>query len=225
MEGFEKTMRFSLLLFLGSINLTFTQAQLNFSLAMDSSVSVPIRLSPEDSISVLRFYISDIRVVDGRKTVWKSEKQHYLIDFNRGQQQNNNVHGQKGGGLKDGVLKFVLGVDDNTSAKGIGEGPLDPIQGMYWTWQSGYINFKFEGVSSQSPSRKSRFQMHLGGFQKPFRSAQSVELQISETNTKVVFNLKKFMSEINLKEEHTIMSPSEKAVSLMQVAKSCFYVQ
>ena len=225
MQGFEKTMRFSLLLFLGFMNLTCAQAQLNFSLAPDTSISLPLRLNPEDSISALRFYISDIRVEDGRKTVWRAEKQHYLIDFNKKEVQNNHVNGIDGGGLKEGTLKFVLGVDVKTAVQGVGEGPLDPIHGMYWTWQSGYINFKLEGVSKHSPARKNSFQLHLGGFQKPYITTQDVEFKVRKPQVNIVFDLKKFMSDISISEEHTIMSPSQKAVSLMRRAKSCFYVQ
>ena len=218
-------MREALLVLFGAMSITFTRAQLNFSLASDSSVSVPLRLNSQDSISALRFYISNVRIAHGSKIVWRAEKEHYLIDFNQDHLQSNNISGQEGGDLKEGVLKFVLGVDDNTSAQGIGEGPLDPIRGMYWTWQSGYINFKLEGVSNQCRTRKNKFQLHLGGFQKPYRTAQNIELKISGEEKTVVFNLKKLMSTINLKEDHTVMSPSEKAVSFMQNAKSCFYAQ
>ena len=218
-------MRTSLLVLFGATTLTFTRAQLNFSLSTDSSVSVPLRLDSQDSISALRFYISNVRIEHERKIVWSAEQEHYLIDFNQDHLQSNNISGQEGSDLKEGVLKFVLGVDDNTSAQGIGEGPLDPIRGMYWTWQSGYINFKLEGVSNQCRTRKNKFQLHLGGFQKPYRTAQNIELKISGEQKTVVFNLKKLMSTINLKEDHTIMSPNEKAVFFMESAKSCFYVQ
>jgi hypothetical protein len=96
---------------------------------------------------------------------------------------------------------------------------------MYWTWQSGYINFKLEGVSNQCPTRENKFQLHVGGFQKPYRTTQDIELKISGKEKTVFFNLKKLISIINLKEDHTVMSPGEKAVYFMQNAKSCFYAQ
>ena len=218
-------MRAILLVLFGAVSITFTRAQLNFCLATDCSVSVPMRLNSEDSVSTLRFYISNVRITHRGKIVWRAEKEHYLIDFNQDQLENNNVIGYEGSGLKEGVLKFILGVDDNTSTQGIGEGPLDPIKGMYWTWQSGYINFKLEGVSNQCPTRKNKFQLHLGGFKKPYRTAHNIELKISGEEKAVFFNLKKLMSTINLKEDHTIMSPNEKAVFFMESAKSCFYAQ
>ena len=218
-------MRAILLVLFGAVSITFTRAQLNFCLATDCSVSVPMRLNSEDSVSTLRFYISNVRIMHGGKIVWRAEKEHYLIDFNQDQLENNNVIGYEGSGLKEGVLKFILGVDDNTSTKGIGEGPLDPIRGMYWTWQSGYINFKLEGASNQCPTKKNKFQLHLGGFQEPYRTTQNIELKISGEEEAVVFNLKKLMTTINLKEDHTVMSPGEKAVYLMQNAKSCFYAK
>jgi hypothetical protein len=213
---------FFLLVFM---NISFTSAQLKFALAHDSLRYMPIRINQEDSVSLLRFYISNIHIEQGRKIIWEAHKKHYLIDFTQNRLATNIVSGTGLENIKKGRLKFTLGVDHKTASQGIGEGPLDPIQGMYWTWQSGYINFKLEGVSSKCPSRKNRFQLHLGGFQKPFRSAQIIELQITGTRANVVFNIHKFLAEINLREAHSIMSPGEKAVSLMEHAKRCFYVQ
>ncbi|MEY4540338.1 MAG: hypothetical protein RLZZ306_2095, partial [Bacteroidota bacterium] len=39
--------------------------------------------------------------------------------------------------------------------------------GMYWSWNSGYIFMKLEGISSVVPTRpngKKAFQLHVGGF-------------------------------------------------------------
>ena len=124
-------------------------------------------------------------------------------------------------------IEFTLGVDTKTSAGGIGEGVLDPVNGMYWTWQSGYINFKMEGFSDKSPARKNKFQLHLGGFKKPYVSVQTVALSIKQftADQSVYFDLKKFMNGVNLQKQHTIMSPSKEAVVLTKLAKSCFYVK
>ena len=59
----------------------------------------------------------------------------------------------------------------------------------------------------------------------PFITSQDVEFKVRKPQVNIVFDLKKFMSDISISEEHTIMSPSQKAVSLMRRAKSCFYVQ
>ena len=38
-------------------------------------------------------------------------------------------------------VEFNIGIDSSTSAAGVLTGDLDPRKGMYWAWQSGYINF------------------------------------------------------------------------------------
>ena len=55
-------------------------------------------------------------------------------------------------------LKFQLGIDSLTNVSGAMGGDLDPTKGMYWTWQSGYINMKIEGKSNSCKTRKNQFQ-------------------------------------------------------------------
>ncbi len=50
-------------------------------------------------------------------------------------------------------------------------GALDPSgnmeDGMYWGWNSGYIFFKMEGISSAAPvdpSGQNKYRFHIGGF-------------------------------------------------------------
>jgi hypothetical protein len=50
-------------------------------------------------------------------------------------------------------ITFSAGIDSLTSTAGIQKGVIDPINGMYWAWQSGYVNFKIEGKSSSCPTR------------------------------------------------------------------------
>jgi len=62
-------------------------------------------------------------------------------------------------------VEVIVGVDSLTNSEGAKGGDLDPIHGMYWTWNSGYIHVKLEGTASWSQARKQRFMYHLGGYQ------------------------------------------------------------
>ena len=53
------------------MNISFTSAQLKFALAHDSLRYMPIRINQEDSVSLLRFYISNIHIEQGRKIIWE----------------------------------------------------------------------------------------------------------------------------------------------------------
>lgn len=70
-------------------------------------------------------------------------------------------------------LKFMIGVDSAKSVSPITErqGVLDPAagaNGMYWSWNAGYIFVKIEGTSPQAPldpgTGENTFQYHTGLF-------------------------------------------------------------
>ena len=98
-------------------------------------------------------------------------------------------------------LAFDIGIDSITNVSGAMGGDLDPTKGMYWTWQSGYINFKLEGTSPDCPARKNEFQFHLGGYAYPNASVQKIALTATgQGNINVQMNLDMFLAaEINPK--------------------------
>jgi hypothetical protein len=203
------------------------QVQLEFCPVYDSVIHPPFRINETDSLTKFKFYISQIKLIGNKKQAFRPEQEHFLIDFDRDATTSRLIRFDSISHENIQKIEFTLGVDTKTSAGGIGEGVLDPINGMYWTWQSGYINFKMEGVSDKSPARKNRFQLHLGGFKKPYVSAQTVAFSIKQftADQSVYFDLKKFMNGVNLKKQHTIMSPSKESIVLSRLAKSCFYVK
>jgi hypothetical protein len=123
-------------------------------------------------------------------------------------------------------LTFHLGIDSTMSTSGALGGALDPANGMYWAWQSGYINFKLEGVSARCPARNHRFQYHLGGYLVPNNALQEVSLNVPETNCiRLAVDAERFFDAVNIAEVHTIMSPGKKAVELSVITAQLFYVR
>jgi hypothetical protein len=82
---------------------------------------------------------------------------------------------------------------------------------MYWAWQSGYINFKFEGNS-----KNKSFQFHIGGYLSPYKTIKTLTFAVSKNREliELQIDLEKFFKYVNLKELNNIMSPGEKAVEL-----------
>ena len=60
-------------------------------------------------------------------------------------------------------FQIFFGVDSLLNYNGIHEGALDPINNMYWTWQTGYIYCKLEGYILNQTT-KQNFEYHIGGF-------------------------------------------------------------
>jgi hypothetical protein len=108
-------------------------------------------------------------------------------------------------------IRFNIGIDSLTNVSGVFEGDLDPANGMYWTWQSGYINFKLEGTSSLSSARKNKFYWHIGGYSTPFNTLRHVALK---TNGEVIIQLKKLFEKIDISAQNQVMSPNDNAVQI-----------
>lgn len=62
------------------------------------------------------------------------------------------------------ALSFLLGVDSTRNVSGAQTGALDPLNDMFWTWNSGYIMAKMEGASPQSTVVNNKVEYHIGGF-------------------------------------------------------------
>lgn len=74
-------------------------------------------------------------------------------------------------------LTFMVGVDSIHNTGGPLEGALDPLNGMYWTWATGFIFVKVEGSSPSSNQPKNMIEYHLGGFAHPRQNTRWVTLR------------------------------------------------
>lgn len=81
-------------------------------------------------------------------------------------------------------LIFDIGVDSILNTTGIQTGILDPALGMFWTWRTGYIMAKLHGVSPQAKTAGNRFSYEVGGFQSPFNSVRTIELELPTQHQK-----------------------------------------
>ena len=182
---------------------------------MDSGDSVQIYM--------LKFYVSDVELLNNDKSVWKEKNSFHLINSEDSNTANFvlNIPPK----LACDKMKFHLGIDSTTNVSGAMGGVLDPTLGMYWTWQSGYINFKLEGNSNLCNTRNNEFQFHLGGYQSPFSSLQTLELNIENKNININVDVKKFLSAANIATVNQIMSPGSDAVKLSQIAATIFSIK
>ncbi len=78
-------------------------------------------------------------------------------------------------------LKFILGVDSARNVSGIQSGVLDPMNGMFWTWNSGYIYAKMEGNSAVSTAVNKMIEYHIGGFRWPYSAINDIVLDLGES--------------------------------------------
>jgi hypothetical protein len=200
---------------------------IRFSTLYDAS---PVELGKkypykDDSVEVaaLKFYISGIQFYQDNELVASVEKKHHLIDVENPASQY--VHCTAGKNKKFNHIRFYIGVDSIANVSGALGGDLDPTNGMYWAWHSGYINFKLEGASNICPARKNEFTFHIGGYQYPYNAIQTVYLPVGNNNNVVIcFDVKKLLDQIKLNELYDIMSPGEKAMEMAKKIAGAFSV-
>jgi hypothetical protein len=107
-----------------------------------------------------RFYLSNVALQKEDGTWWVEPNSYRLIDMADTASLRFEVKDVPPGIYQS--IKYTLGVDSLRNVSGVQTGALDPVLGMFWTWNSGYIMLKAEGQSPQSPDGS--FSYHLGGF-------------------------------------------------------------
>lgn len=171
-------------------------------------------------ITQLKFYISSIELLNNNSTVWKEKKSFHLIDFENNTSTKINLSIKKN--INFNQIKFNIGIDSLTNISGAFGGHLDPTNGMYWTWQNGYINLKLEGNYTTKNEAQKDFQLHIGGYSGEFNSMAQVILNIPKQYTlNLNLDIQKVVSYIQLNKYHHIMSPCLEAKTILQYFASC----
>jgi hypothetical protein len=174
-------------------------------------------------LNTLRFYLSNFVFLKNGAVVFEEKNSFHLLDL-----EDENTLDLKFDALEgrdfDG-LRFKLGIDSLTHISGAMGGDLDPTKGMFWTWQSGYINFKLEGTFKKCPTRNHEFQFHLGGYLAPFQSVQSVQIKIPKGENLVLqLDLSPFFDQVDWVKKYSIMSPCKESVEASKVLANSFSV-
>ena len=124
----------------------------------DSSYTNPFNETYK--VSKLKYYVSNINV--NKKNGTQKEKDSYHLLNEADTASLNFSFPLKAGNYKS--VDFLLGVDSAKNCSGAQSGALDPMNDMFWTWNSGYVMFKLEGSSSSSTQPNKRIEYHIGGY-------------------------------------------------------------
>ncbi|MFK7969160.1 MAG: MbnP family protein [Bacteroidia bacterium] len=200
-------------------NITFQLCMQGEALELEKGYAVS---GKTDSVQItrFRFYLSNIRFVQNGLVIDSVPKQHILIDA-----ENGNTFSFLSPQQYDSI-SFQIGIDSLTNVSGALGGDLDPTKGMYWSWQSGYINMKLEGRSALCPTRNKQFQFHIGGYSAPFNMLQYVMLPVTgDDPVTIKVEVEHFLQKLDLKKTHSIMSPNTEALQLSQLLPTMFSVE
>ncbi len=123
------------------------------------------------SLTTFNYFVSNVSLKNETGTVVTFPNQYFLIRQADTKTLTVDLANVPAGNYSE--LSFMIGVDSLKSVGGAGErvGVLDPTSygtdGMYWSWNSGYIFTKVEGTSTAIPTTVSptqTFALHVGGY-------------------------------------------------------------
>jgi hypothetical protein len=188
------------------------------------------------ALETFKCYISSIKIHYNDNSVFTENDSYHLLDIS-----NPNTLQIPISTINDKIISevvFNIGVDSIATTSGAMSGDLDPIKGMYWAWQSGYVNIKIEGKSSSCQNRNNEFQFHIGGYLKPNYAMRKIEIpiakncnpelvvgQILKKEIDIAIDLNKFFSEIHLNEINSVMIPGKEAMKIADLSAKIFSVE
>jgi len=170
------------------------------------------------SFSALKMYLSDFRFIE--KNNGNTINIDTLIFYDLADSSTHTFFNDLN--LKNfESLAFTLGLDSTKNVSGELENAYDPLLGMYWAWNTGYVNLKLVGKSNLILTKTHDFEFHLGGYRYPLATAQNIKVDLNDQY--IYFDLQKLFSEsINLSKNHHIMLPGKDAFLISQGLSDCF---
>ena len=121
-----------------------------------------IQSNTEDTLqlTVFKYYISNVKLKKTDGTWWNHPESYFLVDA--GNLSELILNDVPVGSYS--AISYTLGVDSLRNVSGAQTGALSTTNGMFWSWNSGYIFIKAEGISPNIPQAPNAFAFHLSGF-------------------------------------------------------------
>jgi hypothetical protein len=147
-----------------NLSINFTPVVDSIRLSFDSSYTNYWKESYK--VSAFKFYVCkfDLINTDSNRVYHVNQDKYFLIDA--ADSTTWSVH-LLATPFSYNRISFLIGIDSLHNVSGAQTGALDPINGMFWTWNSGYIMAKLEGSSPLSNLTNNKIEYHIGGFSGP----------------------------------------------------------
>lgn len=185
-------------------------------------------------ISKFRYYLSNFALVDDAGKTIPLASAYFLIDDAVDSTKRLQLDSVPVGNFT--AVRFLIGVDSARNNSGVQSGALAPENGMFWTWNSGYIMAKLEGTSNAIASPTQGFEWHVGGFRGTYNVLKTVQLPVSFRVTpymaaiphfNMVANVGKWFApnEASFAKTPIIMAPGETALAIANNYQQMFSIK
>ncbi|MFM2385315.1 MAG: hypothetical protein RL660_72 [Bacteroidota bacterium] len=141
------------------VNIQFDNMANSKALVLDDALSYTTPMGQSYSVSMLKYYIGNVVLVDAAGTEVKLDGYHLINEGTPGQKLKITMPAVANGNYTK--LKFSLGVSPKMNAAAQIGGDLDVSNGMYWE-MVGYTFLKHEGRYKKADGTTDVFVIHYG---------------------------------------------------------------
>ncbi len=127
------------------------------------------------TVNSFRYYIHDVQLTNAAGKTVKVLPGYFLVDEDLPESKLLSFDAPED---TYQFVSFTLGVDSADNMSGAQSGALDPARGMFWTWASGYVMAKLEGVSPSVTGPNNDFTYHIGGYKSPYAVIKKIVLPV-----------------------------------------------
>ncbi len=184
------------------------------------------------TFDMLRYYFSNVQLKNTEGN-WINLGNYNLVDFEDAASFTFNIANVPAGTYSK--IRFYMGVDSIANTSGANSGDLDPVKGMYWAWNSGYIMAKLEGHSNVCKTLHHAFEFHIGGYMPPYNAARNVALKIPEyfqvgrpslPGITITADIAAwFTNDLDLTKVNSIMIPGKDAAMMADKYSKMFFIE
>jgi hypothetical protein len=111
-------------------------------------------------VKKFKYYISSVKINNIDKVAEEKESYHLIDEASEASK----TFTYNAAPDSYNTITFTIGVDSFRNVSGAQTGALDPLNDMFWTWNSGYIMAKLEATSPSSTQVNNKVEYHIGGF-------------------------------------------------------------
>ena len=134
------------------------------------------------NFSKLKYYVSNVKFKKADGTYFVHPESYFLVDLSNASSTSLAISDVPVADYTE--MSYTLGVDSVRNCSGAQTGALDPVNTMFWSWNSGYIATKAEGNYMKN-NVSTPFVFHLGGFKGATNVVTTKTISFSANNLTV----------------------------------------
>ena len=137
------------------------------------------------NFSTFKYYVSNIKFKKADGTYYVHPESYFLVDLSNLATTTLSIPDVPA--IDYTEMSYTLGVDSAKTVSGAQAGALDPVNKMFWVWNTGYVATKAEGTYLKNKV-VTPFRFHLGGYKVPNNVVTTKTIAFSTNNLTVSAN-------------------------------------